>query len=195
MHHLAIILLLLLPLGMRAQVLSEAQLDTATVFRSINEALKNPDEVYVLQLKVKRGEIPPEIYQLSNLHVLELKRGKITALPNDFSRLDNLVKLDLTRNELNHFPPVLFNMPQLRELRIGKNKITRVPEEITAMKKLEILDLWSNPVPRLPLAIAKMKSLEVVDMRMIEISQEDQDYLKELMPDVQFYFSVPCNCR
>lgn len=189
------ILFTILTFSAGAQFLTDAQLDTAYVYRSLQEALKNPEEVYVLRLKVKRGAIPEEVFQLPYLHVLEMKRGKITELPADFSRLNHLVKLDLTGNQLNHFPRALLEMSQLQELRLGKNSLTRVPEEITHMKNLRVLDLWSTQVPRLPLSIAEMESLREVDMRMIEISQEDQDYLMELMPHVQFHFSVPCNCR
>ncbi len=195
MRRALFIMLLILPFITRAQFLSESQLDTAYVFRSLDDALKSPDDVYVLRLKIKGGEIPEGLFGLSNLHVLEMKRSKISTLPDDFARLENLVELDLSNNNLNHIPPVLFRMQQLEVLRMGKNEITKVPEEIVAMKNLRILDLWSTQVPRLPLILAEMESLQEVDLRMIEISQEDQDYLMEFMPDVQFYFSVPCNCR
>lgn len=178
-----------------AQFLSPSQLDTAEVYTSLEDAFKNPEEVFVMSLKVKKGEIPPRLFELPYLHVLELKRGKITALPEDFKKLKHLVHLDLSKNNLAHFPPVLMEMPQLEVLRMGKNDIDRVPEEIVRMTGLEVLDLWSTQVARLPLAIAEMESLKEVDLRMIEISQEEQDYFAELMPHVQFLFSVPCNCR
>src|SRR6056297_961889 len=189
------LIMLLIPFCGWSQFLSPAQLDTAYVFSSIEEAIQNPEEVYVLDLKVKRGEIPHELFDLPYLHVLELKRGRIRELPEDFAKLTNLVQLDLTNNKLTHFPPVLLEMPQLEELHLGKNEIQRIPEDITRMKNLRLLDIWSTQVPRLPLALAEMESLEEVDMRMIEISQEEQDYFIELMPEVQFHFSVPCNCR
>lgn len=178
-----------------AQFLSDAQLDTAYVYTSVEEAMKNPEDVFILRLKVKRGEIPPQIYDLPYLHILEMKRGKIIGLPEDFKRLENLISVDLTRNELESFPPVLLEMPQLEVLRMGKNPINRVPEEITSMTGLQVLDLWSTQVQQLPVIIGEMQSLREVDLRMIEISQAEQDYLSELMPEVQFYFSVPCNCR
>lgn len=178
-----------------AQFLSDAQLDTAYVYTSVEEAMKNPEDVFILRLKVKRGEIPPQINDLPYLHILEMKRGKITSLPEDFKRLEYLISVDLTRNELESFPPVLLEMPQLEVLRMGKNPINRVPEEITRMTGLQVLDLWSTQVQQLPVVIGEMQSLREVDLRMIEISQAEQDYLSELMPEVQFYFSVPCNCR
>ena len=195
MRRTLIILLLIYPGFSMAQFLSDAQLDTAYVYKSLNEAMEHPEEVYILRLKIKAGAIPEELYNFSNLHILEMKRGKISTLPDDFARLQNLVELDLSNNNLNHIPPVLFKMKQLEVLRMGKNPIDKVPEDIAAMQNLRILDVWSTQIPRLPLIMAEMESLQEVDMRMIEISQEDQNYLTELMPDVQFHFSVPCNCR
>lgn len=178
-----------------AQFLSPAELDTAKVYQGLEEALEDPEAVYVLDLKVRKGEVPEALFRLSNLHVLVMKRGKIEALPDEFVQLQNLVRLDLTNNKLDHFPPVLLDLPQLEEVHLGKNEIQRIPEKITRMKNLRVLDIWSNLVPRLPLSIAEMESLEEIDMRMIEVSQADQDFLKELMPEVQWHFSVPCNCR
>jgi len=178
-----------------AQFLSDAQLDTAYVYSSVEEAMANPENVFVLRLKVKRGEIPPQVFDFPYLHILEMKRGKITSLSDDFKRLEYLISVDLTRNEIESFPPVLLEMPQLEVLRLGKNPINRVPEQITQMTGLQVLDLWSTQVQQLPVVIGEMQSLREVDLRMIEISQAEQDYLSELMPEVQFYFSVPCNCR
>ncbi len=178
-----------------AQFLSDAQLDTAYVYSSVEEAMRNPEEVYVLRLKVKHGEIPPQIFDLPYLHILEMKRGKIASLPEDFKRLEYLISVDLTRNDIESFPSVLLEMPQLEVLRLGKNPINRVPEEVARMTGLQVLDLWSTQVQQLPVIIGEMQSLREVDLRMIEISQAEQDYLSELMPEVQFHFSVPCNCR
>src|SRR5690554_5259434 len=117
MRRALIILILIYPGFSMAQFLSDAQLDTAYVYKSLNEAMENPEEVYILRLKVKGGEIPAGLFNFPNLHKLEMKRGKISALPDNFARLQNLVELDLSNNNLNHIPPVLFKMKQLEVLR------------------------------------------------------------------------------
>lgn len=181
--------------GVSAQFLSYQQLDTARVYKSLEEALKSPEDVFILRLKVKKGEIPKEVFDLPYLHVLELKKGKINTLPEDFVKLEHLLSLDLSANELGHFPKVLYEIPGLEILRLGKNPITRLPEDIVGMESLKLLDLWSTQVNRLPVVIEEMQNLREVDLRMIEISQEEQDYLQEAMPHVFFNFSVPCNCH
>lgn len=186
---------LILSFVANAQFLSREQLDTAYVYNSLSEALQTPGGVYVLRLKVRKGEVPDDLYKLKNLHRLTLKRGKIEALPEGFSRLGNLVEVDLSSNNFNHIPRVLFDMPQIEILRLGKNKISQIPKEITRMKNLRVLDLWSTQVAQIPLFLAEMPNLSEVDLRMIEISQDEQDYFIEEMPEVNFLFSAPCNCR
>lgn len=186
---------LALPFAMNAQFLSRQQLDTAYVFTSLSEALETPHEVYVLRLKVRKGEVPKEVFELRNLHRLILKRGKIEALPSGFTRLKNLVELDLSSNSFNQIPAVIFELPQLEVLRLGKNKISQIPKEITRLENLQVLDLWSTEVSRIPLFLTEMPALREVDLRMIEISQDDQDYFIEELPEVNFLFSAPCNCR
>lgn len=181
--------------AVQAQFLTYQQLDTARVYKSLDEALKSPEDVFILRLKVKKGEIPKEIFDLPYLHVLELKKGKINTLPEDFVKLEHLLSLDLSANDLGHFPKVLYEIPGLEILRLGKNPISRLPEDIVRMESLKLLDLWSTQVDRLPVVIEEMQNLREVDLRMIEISQEEQEYLQEAMPHIFFNFSAPCNCR
>ena len=52
-----------------AQLLDETALDTVKVYKSIEEAMVNPDEVYILKLKGdKLTEFPKEILKFKNLN-------------------------------------------------------------------------------------------------------------------------------
>jgi Leucine-rich repeat (LRR) protein len=177
------------------QMLTAEELDSTYVFKSIEEALQNPDEVYVLKLKVKNGVIPPEVFTFKNLNWLEMRSGKITELPPELAQLKNLQKLDLAKNKLEGIPHVVFEMKHLTHLLLGQNPITQVPDAISKLDELVMLDLWGTEVPKLPLSIKEMSSLKEIDMRMIEINREEQKYWKEYLPDVKFHFSTPCDCR
>jgi Leucine-rich repeat (LRR) protein len=190
-----LICLLTLPLFGFSQMLSSEELQEAYVFKSIEEALKKPDEVYVLKIKVKNGIIPPEVFTFKNLNHLEMRSGKITELPPEIAQLTNLQKLDLAKNKLSGIPFVIFDMPQLIALFLGQNPITQVPDAISNLDQLEYLDLWGTEVPKLPMSIKDMSSLREIDMRMIEISREEQKFWHEYLPDVKFHFSTPCDCR
>lgn len=178
-----------------SQVLSPEELEEAKIYNSLEEALVNPDEVYVLKLKVKNGEVPTELFTLTNLQSLEMRSGKITALPPEMANLKNLQKLDLSKNKLAGIPFVIFELTHLTHLHLGQNPITQVPDAISKLDELVVLDLWSTEVPRLPLSIKEMTSLQVIDLRMIEINDEEQDYWREYLPDVKIHFSQSCNCR
>ena len=49
-----IVFLFSLALGSEAQLLDQHSRDTARVYRSIERAMKNPDQVYALSLKKKK---------------------------------------------------------------------------------------------------------------------------------------------
>lgn len=184
-----------LPILGFGQLLSEEDLNEAYVFKSIEEALKKPEEVYVLKIKVKNGIIPPEVFTFKNLNWLEMRSGKITELPAEIAQLSNLQKLDLAKNKLTGIPFVIFEMTQLTGLYLGQNPITQVPDAISKLDQLEYLDLWGTEVPKLPMSIKDMSSLREIDMRMIEINREEQKFWHEYLPDVKFHFSTPCDCR
>ncbi|TVR40403.1 MAG: leucine-rich repeat domain-containing protein [Cryomorphaceae bacterium] len=194
-NFLTIAFLLLMATGSRAQFIEDLQQDYDYEFRSLQEALRDPDAVYYLRLNVKKGEIPPEVFTLTNLRSLTLKKGKITQIPAEISALVHLEKLDLTQNKLERFPEEVIGLPQLRILKLGKNPISRLPDEMVNMQKLEVLDLWSTRVSRFPVAIEKMSSLREVDLRMVEVDRDEQSWLKEALPNVNFHFSAPCDCR
>lgn len=192
---LTIAFLLLIATGSSAQFIEELQQDYDYEYKSLEEALRDPDAVYYLRLKVKKGEIPPEVFTLTNLRSLALKKGKITKLPEEIAALQHLERLDLTQNKLTEFPKELYALPELRILRLGKNPISRLPDEVVNMEKLEVLDLWSTNISRFPVAIEKMSSLREVDLRMVEVDRDEQNWLKEALPKVTFHFSAPCDCR
>jgi hypothetical protein len=192
---LVLMCLLVIPVIGFGQMLSEEELQEAYIFKSLEEALKSPDEVYVLMIKVKNGVIPSEVFAFKNLNWLEMRSGKITELPNEILQLTNLQKLDLAKNKLTGIPFVIFEMTQLTALYLGQNPITQVPDAISKLDQLEYLDLWGTEVPKLPMSIKEMSSLREIDMRMIEINREEQKFWNEYLPDVKFHFSTPCDCR
>ena len=73
-----------------AQRLSEAQLKEKPVFTSLEEALKNPDEVYRLKLRYKGDSLPEEIFQLTRLQELHAQRCKLAVLNSRIGELQNL---------------------------------------------------------------------------------------------------------
>jgi len=88
-----------------AQLLDSARLPQQKFFESLEEALKEPDLVYRLNLgKQRLTAIPPEIFQFKNLQELDLSKNKITVIPPEISNLPLLQILDLSDNQIDYIP-------------------------------------------------------------------------------------------
>ena len=83
-------------------------------YTSLEEALKNPSQVYHLRLAHK----------------------KLTSLPATIARLVNLEELDLNNNKLTSLPPEVCTLTHLKELNVFRNKLTALPSEIGNLKEL-----------------------------------------------------------
>ena len=96
------------------QLLTPPALDSVRTFRSIESAMKNPEQVYRLDLSgQKLRTIPEEVKQLRNLNALTLNRNKLKELPDWLGELSNMQELGLHRNKLVHFPEVICQLTHL----------------------------------------------------------------------------------
>lgn len=71
-------------------------------YRSLEEALKEPDKVCYLDLSKKNlTKLSPDVLKLKNLNTLWLNFNKLTTIPVELSVLENLESIDLTGNPLD----------------------------------------------------------------------------------------------
>ena len=94
----------------------------------MEEAMKNPTQVYFLDLSMQKiAEISPDIGEFVNLEKLDLSFNIFSDLPDEMAELKKLKALKLTGCR---------RMPKLPE----------VVKEIPALKELELLDMpeWSS---------------------------------------------------
>ena len=142
-------------------------------YKDMDHALASPDSVFQLQLKRKDlNAFPSELSQFPNLKKLDLSKNKIVAFPDSLNHFMNLIFLDLSRN-----------------------KIASIPASISKLVSLEHLDLWHNDVAALPYQISELPHLNYLDIRGVSMSHGDYIKYKELMKDVDFYLSEPCDCQ
>lgn len=190
--------LLLVPLLWMPFCDVQAQLhhDSVEVFKSMDEALLNPDAVQHLKLKrCKLEEWPLDLTQFKNLLILDLSHNKIADLPADLSAYSNLMELNLTGNKLDSVPDAIGDLTGLKVLKLGNNEIYHTSERIGNLKNLEYLELWSNNIYYLPHRISELEHLMEVDVRGIQMSEEHQDQIKALlMPQTKLKISLSCNC-
>lgn len=196
---LSCILLFAVAFHARAQhpLLDSLTLDTIRPYTSLEEALKNPDDVVKLVLrKEKLKTFPVEIVQFKNLQYLDLSKNSLTELPDTIGQLQNLQVLMLSKNKIEYLPKTIGNLTNLKMLNVNQNELVELPASIGKLKKLEYLDLWSNNLERFPDSMAELKdNLLVLDLRVILISDDIQQHLLRWLPKTKIHFSPNCKCK
>ena len=126
-------------------------------------------------------ELPPEIGELTQLHVLilgkwdeealEFKGNRLTTLPPEIGQLQNLTRLDLDRNQLSKLPPEIGQLQNLTRLDLDRNQLSKLPPEIGQLQNLTELDLSFNQLSELPAAIAQLQNLTELDLSFNQLSE------------------------
>ncbi|MCB9188784.1 MAG: leucine-rich repeat domain-containing protein [Flavobacteriales bacterium] len=174
---------------------SDVDLDTCKVFTSLEEAMKNPEEVYILDLSKTKLKVAPEtISKLINLRELDLSKNKLSELPLSFSSLKFLEKIHLDKNEFKTFPVVLVELTKLKEISISQNEVYGIPFDIKNLQDLEVLDMWSNNLYEIPDSMSELKKLRIFDLRVIQFTDPEMERISKLLPNTKIHFSNSCNC-
>ncbi|NQY66699.1 MAG: leucine-rich repeat domain-containing protein [Flavobacteriales bacterium] len=177
-----------------AQLLDSVAISRADVYTSLKDALKTPEDVYVLRLKGKLAKVPKSVYKLVNLNKLDLSNNKFVDFPKGLEKLEFLQVLDLERNKMEFLGPGIGELTNLVDLNIGKNKIQGLAPEIGKLHRLERLIAWGNPLSYFPETLADLKKLSQMDLRVIQIPEGQQKEIKGLLPNTSILFSISCNC-
>ena len=78
---------------------------------------------------------------------------------------------------------------------LSRNNIASIPVSISQLISLEHLDLWHNDVDVLPYEISEIPNLNYLDIRGVSMTHGNYGKYKELMKDVDFHMSEPCDCQ
>ncbi|MDO9185180.1 MAG: leucine-rich repeat domain-containing protein [Bacteroidia bacterium] len=180
----------------QTQLLDSLSLDTLTAFTSMEEAMKNPEQVIKLELRKKRlKKFPPEIFKFINLQYLDLSKNDIGELPSEIGQLKNLQYLAISRSGLQEFPTQIGDLTNLYYLEANNNDLTSLPTEIGKLEKLKTFDLWSNDIDKFPTELRNLKSLKLFDLRVIMIPDAEQARVQSLLPHTKIFFSPYCKCE
>ncbi len=107
----------------QGNLLTKKELESVKKYTSLEEALKEPEKVYVLSL----GED------------IELR-----YLPNDIGRLVNLQIFSVGGNHLTRLPKSIGNLKNLQILSAGGNDLEKIPKTMKKLKNLQEVYLWGN---------------------------------------------------
>lgn len=178
------------------EVLDSLTLSRQRVYRNLGDGMLQPDSVFKLDLsRQKRKEMPEEIRKFRNLQVLKFSRNNLKEVPDWIGEFRNLQVLDLGYNKIKVIPPSIGNCKQLIFLGLNRNIIETLPKEIGQLDALEVIEMWDNEVQYLPEEIKLLNNLKVLELRGILFSQQEQDQIRQLLPDTDVLFSPSCNCK
>ncbi|MCS6809266.1 MAG: leucine-rich repeat domain-containing protein [Bacteroidota bacterium] len=113
----------LLPLhAQEASILDDKALEKEKEYTSLDEALKNPQKVYKL----------------------DLSHSGLVEFPLEILKLPNLQRLNLSHNGLESIPPSIAQLTKLQHLNLSTNGLKKLPAEIAGLKHLKSLDISQN---------------------------------------------------
>ena len=152
----------------------------------------------VLAIDLSRNKLkslPDGLRQFKDVRYLLLNRNRLRNLPDWMAELGQLQALILDHNRFDDFPGVLLDMPHIQQLSIGENYLRSIPLDIDQMEDMQYLSLWGNVLASFPASLGDLSQLKVLDLLHNEMTKDEQEMLRELLPDVQLNMSQPCNCR
>jgi len=104
--------------------------------------------------------LPPEIGQLKNLESLVLDYNYLTKLPSEIASLSNLEILSVNHNGIYELPSEIGGLHNLHSLWLQNNNLTELPSEIGQLSKLCLLSVSNNRLEYLPNELGHLRGLE-----------------------------------
>lgn len=175
--------------------------------------LKNLEELYWAGNSLDK--LPVELLELSNLDTISLSyNDNMTFTPNILNQLPklswlfyngnkvasdtpiwdelqeykNLEHLGLSDNILHEIPTQLVALTKIKQLNLSFNKISAFSVEKGQWPSLKELDLSYNPIKKLPENIQYLKHLKSLELRGNEISENERQRLRKLLPNTEILF-------
>ncbi len=146
-------------------LLSETQLETQKRYTSLEQALKDSSQVYILDISGQNiTDIPQEINKLTNLQIFIFNDNKITKIPEQIAELKNLQVLQGDNNLLTYLPYEIGECTQLDEISLSYNKIYTLPNSFAGLKKLAKINLQANSFKEFPIQITFLKRLVICNL-------------------------------
>jgi Leucine-rich repeat (LRR) protein len=150
-----------------ADLLSDKDLYAAKEFKTLEEALKEPnDKVYRLNLTSKdlSAGFPMDVFKLTKLQSLRLNGCKLKSLPAELGTLSNLQILEIGGNpDIKELPKEISKLTQLHKLGMSGIKAA-LPAEFSALKSMKNLEMVSCEVTEFPKVVLDMPNMEDLNL-------------------------------
>ncbi len=159
-----ILLTLISNTGIAQTIIDSSQL--IKEYTSIDEALKNPEKVYRLNLSNQKVTIPSEVWaKFTHLEFLSFKNDYLKEIPKEIGFLKSLKTLDLSGNDFTTLPNSFTNLINLQELFLNDEKNFVLEKSISVLKplpNLRILHLENDNLSKLPKDFLKLDHIETL---------------------------------
>lgn len=112
------------------------------------------------------GVIIPELWKLTELEHLSLRKNNFNHIPLEFFDLVNLKVLSFSENNISILPEEIGKLSQLKELFFSNNALTNssLPTQLWELKTLERLSFLGNQLTFLPEEIGELTQLKWLEM-------------------------------
>ena len=140
-----------------------------------------------------KGEIPPELADLTNLKVLALGGNELTGkIPAGLGSLANLEELYLWGNELTGtIPAELGSLANLVQLQLSENQLTgEIPSQLARLTKISQISLYENQLTgEIPPELGSLTKLTILSLGDNELTGRIPTELGSLANLVQLQLS------
>ena len=137
---------------------------TSKTYNNIEEALKNPENVFRLNLSNQTFKISNEDWKkFINLEYLTIKNDHLKEIPLGITNLKSLKIIDLSGNDFTELPKEFTNLVNLEEIYLNEEKNINLPKSLSLLSKLpklKTLHLENDDLSILPSEIFKLNNLE-----------------------------------
>ncbi|XP_060608282.1 malignant fibrous histiocytoma-amplified sequence 1 homolog isoform X2 [Ruditapes philippinarum] len=110
------------------------------------------------------SKVPPSLFNLNHLTMLDMSNNLLNLLPEDIGRVTSLVNLRLSSNRIERIPARIRELVNLQELNLADNRIRFMPTAIGGLKKLKTLLIEKNELSCLPDELCELQNLETLDI-------------------------------
>lgn len=152
--------------------------DKESIERTLNWILSKRNWKSLNFSDIGLDSLPPEIGNLNELELLDLRINYLSNLPQEFGNLSNLKELFLNINELTEFPAVITKLKKLCRLSITHNSISSLPSEIGSLCSLEDLNLRNNHLSQLPYEFGNLENLKELFLNFNEFTEFPDEITK-----------------
>lgn len=137
-------------------------------FNRLDEAIKYPEEVVVLDLSLQNiKQWPQGLPEFPNLEILLLRGTGLVTVPTSFGKSKKLIRIDISANpaiEIEQVAEVFSACSELRFISASASNLLMLPFELCALPKLEELDLSNNLISFFPEHAKQLKNLVRLDI-------------------------------